>query len=108
MRTLVAGVDCSTQATKVVVVDADSGETLGFGRAEHSVEGSAGVRETDPEVWWQALLSALGQTNLAGEVAAISIAGQQHGLVCLDEAARRSGRRCSGTTRALRRTRPIS
>jgi len=86
MRTLVAGVDCSTQATKVVVVDADSGETLGFGRAEHSVEGSAGVRETDPEVWWQALLSALGQTNLAGEVAAISIAGQQHGLVCLDEA----------------------
>ena len=33
MRTLVAGVDCSTQATKVVVVDADTGELVGFGRA---------------------------------------------------------------------------
>jgi len=86
MRTLVAGVDCSTQATKVVVVDADTGETVGFGRAEHSVDGSEGVRETHPDVWWQALLSALRQTNLAGEVAAISVAGQQHGLVCLDEA----------------------
>jgi xylulokinase len=85
MRTLVAGVDCSTQATKVVVVDADTGETVGFGRAEHSVEGSEGVRETHPDVWWRALLSALRQTNLAGEVAAISVAGQQHGLVCLDE-----------------------
>ena len=86
MRTLVAGVDCSTQATKVVVVDADTGETVGFGRAEHSVEGSEGVRETHPDAWWRALLSALRQTNLASEVAAISVAGQQHGLVCLDEA----------------------
>jgi xylulokinase len=85
MRTLVAGVDCSTQSTKVVVVDADKGETVGVGRAEHSVEGSEGVRETHPDVWWQALISALRQTNLAGEVAAISVAGQQHGLVCLDE-----------------------
>jgi xylulokinase len=85
VKTLVAGVDCSTQGTKVVVVDADTGETLGFGRAEHSVEGSEGVRETHPDVWWQALLTALSQTHLAGEVAAISVAGQQHGLVCLDE-----------------------
>lgn len=85
MRTLVAGVDCSTQATKVVVVDADTGEAVGFGRAEHSIEGSEGVRETHPEVWWKALLSALRHTNLAGEVAAISVAGQQHGLVCLDQ-----------------------
>ena len=85
MRTLVAGVDCSTQSTKVVVVDAETGEVVGFGRAEHTVEGSEGVRETDPGVWWQALLSALRQTNLAGQVDAISVAGQQHGLVCLDE-----------------------
>lgn len=86
MRTLVAGVDCSTQATKVVVVDADTGEAVGFGRAEHSVEGSEGVRETHPDVWWQAFRSALRQTSLAREIAAISVAGQQHGLVCLDEA----------------------
>jgi xylulokinase len=84
MRTLVAGVDCSTQSTKVVVVDAGTGEVLGLGRADHTVEGSGGVRETHPEVWWRAFLSALRQTKLAGEVAAISVAGQQHGLVCLD------------------------
>jgi xylulokinase len=88
MRTLVAGVDCSTQSTKVVVLDADTGETVGSGRAEHSVEGSEGVRETHPDVWWQALLVALRQTGVAGQVAAIAVAGQQHGLVCLDAAGR--------------------
>ena len=84
MRTLVAGVDCSTQSTKVVVVDADSGEIVGFGQAGHSVTGTGGARETQPEVWWEALREALAQTGLAAEVSAISVAGQQHGLVCLD------------------------
>lgn len=32
-RRLVAGVDCSTQATKVVVVDPDSGEVVATGRS---------------------------------------------------------------------------
>ena len=84
MRTLVAGVDCSTQSTKVVVVDADSGEVVGLGQAGHTVTGTGGARETHPDVWWEALRQALGQTGLAGKVAAISVAGQQHGLVCLD------------------------
>ena len=84
MRTLVAGVDCSTQSTKVVVVDADSGEVVGAGRAEHSVTGVDGARETHPDVWWEALRQALTQTGLADRIAAISVAGQQHGLVCLD------------------------
>jgi len=39
-------------------------------------------------VWWEALRQALAQTGLAGQVAAISVAGQQHGLVCLDAAGR--------------------
>jgi xylulokinase len=86
MRTLVAGVDCSTQSTKVVVIDADSGEAVGIGQAGHSVSGTGGARETHPEVWWEALRSALAQTRLAAEVSAISVAGQQHGLVCLDAA----------------------
>jgi hypothetical protein len=33
--TLVAGVDCSTQATKVVVCDAESGQVVRSGRADH-------------------------------------------------------------------------
>ena len=86
MRTLVAGVDCSTQSTKVVVIDADSGEVVGLGQSGHSVTGTGGARETDPDVWWEALRSALAQTKLAAEVSAISVAGQQHGLVCLDAA----------------------
>jgi xylulokinase len=83
-RSLVAGVDCSTQATKVVVVDVDSGKIVADGRSPHEVSGSHGARETHPEVWWEALKGALAGTGLSEEIAAISIAGQQHGLVCLD------------------------
>ena len=83
---LVAGVDCSTQSTKVVVVDADSGEQVATGRASHTVTGTDGARETDPEVWWRALRHALAQTVVAGQVDAIAVAGQQHALLVLDEA----------------------
>jgi xylulokinase len=88
MRTFVGGVDCSTQATKVVIVDADTGDVVGQGRVEHSVTGTGGARETDPEVWWEAMRRAIGETGRAGRIAAISVAGQQHGLVCLDAAGR--------------------
>jgi xylulokinase len=86
MKTLIAGVDCSTQSTKVVVVDSDTGEIVATGASRHTVTGTGGARETDPEVWWNALRDALGQTGLAEQIAAISVAGQQHGLVCLDSA----------------------
>jgi xylulokinase len=88
MTKLAAGVDCSTQSTKVVVVDVESGKVVTQGQASHTVEGSAGARETHPDVWWDALRTALAQTGLAAEVAAVSVAGQQHGLVCLDESGR--------------------
>jgi xylulokinase len=81
---LVAGVDSSTQATKVVLVDPDSGRRVALGRAAHEVTGEAGARESDPEIWWSALRDALAQTGRASDVAAISIAAQQHGLVTLD------------------------
>lgn len=84
-RTLVAGVDCSTQSTKVLVVDADSGEVVGAGRQGHVVSGTDGARETEPGQWWTALRDALAQTGRAGRVAAIAIAGQQHGLVVLGD-----------------------
>jgi len=84
MKTLIAGVDCSTQSTKVVVVNSETGEIVATGVSTHTVTGTGGARETDPEVWWNALAHALGQTGLADQIAAISVAGQQHGLVCLD------------------------
>jgi xylulokinase len=85
---LVAGVDCSTQATKVLVVDSDGGEVVAEGRAPHDVSGRGGARETNPEEWWEALRTALGETGRAAEVAAISVAGQQHGLVVMDSQGR--------------------
>jgi xylulokinase len=79
----VAGVDCSTQATKVAIVDPDRGRIVAIGRAPHVVTGEGGARETDPAEWWTALRVALAETGRAGEVRAISIGGQQHGLVAI-------------------------
>ncbi len=82
---LVAGVDSSTQATKVVVVDPDSGRLVAQGQARHTVTGSGGARESDPREWWAALRTALRASGRASEIGAIAIAGQQHGLVVLDD-----------------------
>ncbi|HTW09600.1 MAG TPA: FGGY family carbohydrate kinase, partial [Acidimicrobiales bacterium] len=81
---LVAGVDCSTQSTKVLIVEADSGAVVASGSAPNIVTGEGRARETAPQVWADALATALGQTGLAGQVAAVSVGGQQHGLVVLD------------------------
>ncbi|HEY3478217.1 MAG TPA: FGGY family carbohydrate kinase, partial [Streptomyces sp.] len=81
---VVLGVDSSTQSTKVLAVDVGTGAVLASGQAPHTVSGGA-ARETDPEVWWEALLSALGQLgDFAARAEAISVGGQQHGLVVLD------------------------
>ncbi|MFI7025190.1 xylulokinase [Micromonospora sp. NPDC049900] len=78
-RTLVAGVDSSTQSTKVVVCDAETGEVLRAGRAPHP-DGT----EIDPRLWWTAYEQA--SAGLLDGVAAIGVGGQQQGMVCLDEA----------------------
>jgi xylulokinase len=68
----------------VLVVDPDDGRVVAGGRAPHEVTGTGGARETNPDVWWEALRLALAETARAGDVAAIAVAGQQHGLVALD------------------------
>jgi xylulokinase len=83
---LVAGVDCSTQSTKVLIVDVDSGAIVADGRCRHEVTGTGGARETDPEEWWRALAASLAATGRTSEVQALSVAGQQHGMVVLDAA----------------------
>ncbi len=74
-----AGVDCSTQSTKVVVCDAATGEVLREGRAPHP-DGT----ELDPAVWWRAWSDA--SADLLDGVQAIAVGGQQHGMVLVDEA----------------------
>ncbi|GAA3685209.1 xylulokinase [Nonomuraea antimicrobica] len=78
--TLVAGVDSSTQSCKVVIRDARTGELVRQGRAAHP----AGT-EVHPSHWWTALLRALDEAGGLDGVSAVSVAGQQHGMVCLDE-----------------------
>ena len=78
---LVAGVDSSTQSVKVVIRDANSGALVREGRASHP-EGT----EVDPKKWWEALQAAITSARGLGDVAAISIGGQQHGMVTLDSA----------------------
>jgi xylulokinase len=78
--TLVAGIDSSTQSCKVAVLDADSGQVVRTGSAPHP----SGT-EVDPQHWWAALLTAIDQAGGLDDVEALSVAGQQHGLVALDE-----------------------
>ncbi|MYV43800.1 xylulokinase [Streptomyces sp. SID1328] len=81
---LVVGVDTSTQSTKALVVDASTGRVVASGQAAHKVTSGVG-RESDPRQWWDALCEALRQCgDAAHEAAAVSIGGQQHGLVTLD------------------------
>ncbi|MET0234633.1 MAG: xylulokinase [Kibdelosporangium sp.] len=75
---LVAGVDSSTQSTKVVVCDAETGQVLREGRAAHP-DGT----EVHPDEWWRAFQEATSDGLLDG-VASIGVGGQQHGLVTLD------------------------
>src|SRR5919201_3202675 len=87
------GVDCGTQSTKVLLVDADSEAVLGTGRAAHDlVERLDGTREQSPQWWLDTLTAAAREALLAAgssvEVAGIGVSGQQHGLVCLDDADR--------------------
>ncbi|WP_309052706.1 xylulokinase [Streptomyces sp.] len=87
-RSVVIGVDSSTQSTKAAAVDAGTGELLALARAPHTVTGSGGARETDPEEWWTALGTAVRAAVRdagvpASAVTGLAVAGQQHGLVVL-------------------------
>ncbi|UPW09095.1 xylulokinase [Gordonia terrae] len=83
MTTLVAGIDSSTQSCKVVVCDAVTGRVVRAGQAPHPPG-----TEVHPDHWWDALCSAASEAGGLEDVAAVSVAGQQHGMVCLDEAGR--------------------
>ncbi len=76
---LVAGVDSSTQSCKVVIRDAATGQLIREGRATHP-DGT----EVAPAHWVSALDTAIAAAGGLDDVCAISIGGQQHGMVALD------------------------
>jgi xylulokinase len=77
---LVAGVDSSTQSCKIVVCEAETGRIVRTSRAPHpnATEVSAGE-------WWRAFTTASSESGLLDGVQAMAVAGQQHGMVTLDE-----------------------
>ena len=64
-----------------MVRDAATGALVREGRAPHP-DGT----EVDPAAWWTALQDAVRAAGGLDDVAAVSVGGQQHGMVCLDEA----------------------
>ena len=83
-----AGIDCSTQNTKIVVCDSDTGAVLRENRAPHpgatAAAGSGGpVAEIDPQSWLRSLGAAAEGGMLEG-VRAIGVSAQQQGLIALD------------------------
>ncbi|MFL0458317.1 xylulokinase [Brachybacterium paraconglomeratum] len=79
MAPLVLGIDSSTQSTKALLVDAETGQVLEERRASHP----DGI-EVDPRAWLDAAREAAGP--LLERADALAVGGQQHGMVLLDEA----------------------
>lgn len=79
---LVAGVDSSTQSTKVEIRRLDDGSVVAQGSAPHPPT-TPPRSEQDPAAWLEAFTAAWTAAG-APSVEAISVAGQQHGMVVLD------------------------
>jgi xylulokinase len=75
---LVAGVDSSTQSTKVLLCRAEDGAIVARASAPHP-DGT----ECHPDHWWQALSEA--GKGLLEQASAVGVAAQQHGMITLDE-----------------------
>jgi xylulokinase len=87
MKTL--GIDVGTGGTRAVVADPD-GNVVASATAEHVpfVSARTGWAEQDPEDWWRATIAAVREVlskTSAGEIMAVGLSGQMHGLVLLDQ-----------------------
>ncbi|WLH33179.1 xylulokinase [Pseudomonas sp. FP2196] len=90
-RQLFLGIDCGTQGTKAIILDAANGQVLGQGAAAHTmISGANGRREQDTHQWLEAFAlatrNALVAANVDGQsILGVGVSGQQHGLVLLDD-----------------------
>jgi len=98
---LFAGLDVSTQGTKLVIVDAKAEKVIFVGSVNYDsdlphyhtkngvIQGlEEGVSESDPNMWIEAIHYVFRKAKEAGipfdQIRCISVSGQQHGLVSLD------------------------
>ena len=86
------GIDCGTQSTKVVALDADSGKIVAQAQAVYELIAGLppGHMEQHPADWITALDQCIASiaTDLGArleDIAGMGVSGQQHGLVVLDE-----------------------
>ena len=81
MTGVLVGVDSSTQACKVVVVDAQTGQTVTAAVAPHP-DGSA----VGPRAWLEALRTAWEGAGVPArdDVLGVGVSAQQHGMVAVD------------------------
>ncbi|MDZ7371948.1 MAG: xylulokinase [candidate division KSB1 bacterium] len=101
MANLFAGIDSSTQSTKLVVIDLDEKRVVFVDSVNYDRDlpkyntkngviqtDQLGVSESDPNMWIEALeilFERLAASPVPqAEIKAISVSGQQHGLVTLD------------------------
>lgn len=82
------GIDCGTQSTKALLLDATDGSTVAVRSASHELDSRPdGTSEQDPAGWVRALVDAVRavlDAGTPGELRGIAVSGQQHGLVVLD------------------------
>jgi xylulokinase len=98
---LFAGLDVSTQSCKAVVIDIEREQVVQsvtihydqdlphFGTQNGVIpDTEAGVSESDPQMWTEAVGMAFGRLQEAAcpleHIRCLSVSGQQHGLVALD------------------------
>ncbi|MGN0562965.1 MAG: xylulokinase [Candidatus Fimenecus sp.] len=86
----VIGIDLGTSATKAVLFD-ETGVKIASASAEYPmVQPQNGWAEQDPEDWWNAAVTVIGEMLTKSgvspaEIVSLGISGQMHGLVMLDE-----------------------
>jgi len=98
---LFAGLDVSTQSTKLVIIDLAAGQVVlvtavnydtdlpHYNTKNGVIQGLAeGVSESDPLMWIEAVDRVFNNAVRAGialsQIGCIAVSGQQHGLVALD------------------------
>ena len=95
MRQLLLGLDIGSSSIKAAVVDAASGLSLSVAQSPAEempmIATHPGWAEQDPAMWWKHLVASVKASLQkaqvkAGEVQAIGISYQMHGLVVVDNA----------------------
>jgi xylulokinase len=82
--TTLVGLDVGTTGVKALAITSDGDVVATSERSYPLSTPHPGWAEQDPEDWWRAAESAIGEVSAGREIAGIGLSGQMHGLVALD------------------------